>query len=148
MAERPWRFESSLAHMTTYFISGHLDLTEEEFAEHYEERISKAFREGAMFVVGDARGADDLAQLHLFGLICSRESHLSGRNGFDQVTVFHMLNKPRHCIGGLTLLGGFLTDGLRDQAMTAASDKDIAWVRPGREKSGTARNLKRRITHA
>jgi hypothetical protein len=30
-------------------------------------------------------------------------------------------------------------------ACFVASDEDIAWVRPGREKSGTAKNLKRRI---
>lgn len=28
--------------------------------------------------------------------------------------------------------------------MTAVSDYDIAWVRPGRENSGTAKNLLRR----
>ncbi len=28
--------------------------------------------------------------------------------------------------------------------MTAASTEDLAWVRPGREKSGTAKNLARR----
>lgn len=32
----------------------------------------------------------------------------------------------------------------RDEALTAASTFDIAWVRPGRERSGTARNLQRR----
>jgi len=41
-------------------------------------------------------------------------------------------------------MGGFTTDDERDAAMTMASDADIAWVRPGRKKSGTAKNLARR----
>lgn len=45
---------------------------------------------------------------------------------------------------GFKTVGGFESDRVRDEAMTAASDADIAWVRPGREKSGTAKNLKRR----
>jgi hypothetical protein len=32
--------------------------------------------------------------------------------------------------------------------MTADSDQDIAWVRPGRERSGTQRNLDRRRAKA
>jgi hypothetical protein len=41
--------------------------------------------------------------------------------------------------------GEFKTDKQRDAAMTAASTIDIAWVRPGKEYSGTAQNLARRI---
>jgi hypothetical protein len=33
-------------------------------------------------------------------------------------------------------------------AMTPASTFDIAWVRPGRERSGTAKNLLRRAAQA
>ena len=82
-----------------------------------------------------------------------------------QVTVFHMLERPRHLIGtgagshdaataaradlsgGFPLRGGFRSDEERDAAMTAASDKDVAWVRPERSKrrSGTAKNLERRV---
>lgn len=116
--------------MTTYFISGHLDLTRAEFAEHYEPAIKKAWGAGGDFVVGDARGADLLAQGCLKDLCAD-------------VVVYHMFTKPRHCKGHPTK-GGFKSDRERDEAMTAASDADIAWVRPGREKSGTARNLERR----
>jgi hypothetical protein len=114
----------------TYFISGHLDLTVEEFEAHYAPAIRDAFWEGYPFVVGDAPGADTLAQTFLKGL------------GAD-VTVYHMLESPRNNQGFITV-GGFKGDRTRDEAMTAASDADIAWVRPGREKSGTARNLARR----
>lgn len=113
------------------FISGHLDLTDEEFALHYAPAIAEAHAGGWRFVVGDARGADLLFQRHA-------QAH-----GLA-VTVFHMFAGPRHNVGGFPTVGGFTSDGARDAAMTAASSRDIAWVRPGRERSGTARNLQRR----
>lgn len=116
--------------MITYFISGHLDLTQAEFDEHYLPRIREAWGAGGSFVVGDAQGADLLAQGCLKDLCAD-------------VTVFHMLEKPRHCKGHPTH-GGFTSDAERDAAMTAHSQRDIAWVRPGRERSGTAVNLARR----
>lgn len=117
--------------MTRYFISGHLDLTDAEFQNFYVPRLESArATPGARFVVGDAPGADSLAQKWL---------HERGA----PVTVYHMLTAPRFNAGFPTE-GGFLSDRDRDEALTAASDADIAWVRPGREKSGTARNLQRR----
>jgi hypothetical protein len=120
--------------MATAFISGHLDLTPEEFEEHYVPQIDEALQNGCLFVIGDARGCDDMAQRYIW------------RNGFDDyMTIYHMLEKPRHHIGiRARLIGGFKSDKERDAAMTNASDFDIAWVRPGREDSGTARNLQRR----
>ena len=38
-----------------------------------------------------------------------------------------------------------MSDEERDLAMSCASTDDIAWVRSGREKSGTAKNINRRI---
>lgn len=118
--------------MTTYFISGHLNLSDAEFRNHYAPRIDAAIAEDAAFVVGDARGCDLMAQAYLRDARALR------------VQVFHMLEKPRNNAGGFPTVGGFPTDEKRDAAMTAASDKDIAWVRPGRESSGTAANLARR----
>lgn len=113
-----------------YHVSGHLDVTAEEFAEHYIPRLEAALAEGATFVVGDARGADLLAQQWLkdHGATC---------------TVYHPWTDPRHNVGWPTV-GGFPSYNQRDKACTLASDDDIAWIRPGREKSGTARNLARR----
>jgi hypothetical protein len=62
----------------------------------------------------------------------------------DKVTVFHMFTAPRNNVGGFPTRAGFASDRERDEAMTAASTADIAWVRPGREKSGTAKSLARR----
>lgn len=113
------------------FVSGHLDLTEEEFNKYYVPQIEAACARGCRFVVGDARGADLLFQrhAHAVGLV---------------VTVFHMFERPRHNVGEFAVVGGFDSDATRDEAMTAASSLDIAWVRPGRERSGTAKNLLRR----
>lgn len=116
----------------TYFVSGHLDLTEEEFNEHYAPKLHSALGEGAAFVVGDARGCDMQAQELL---------SIWTKN----VTVYHMFWRPRNLKDTeFKMWGGFETDRDRDEAMTLASDDDIAWVRPGRETSGTAKNLKRR----
>ena len=136
---------------TTVFVSGHLDLTKEEFAEHYVPRLQLALARGCDFVVGDAHGCDFMVQrwLREHGATC---------------TVFHMFDRPRHSFGsgygshdpnlpkeswsgprgGFPLRGGFQSDDQRDSAMTACSQEDIAWVRPGREGSGTARNVRRR----
>lgn len=117
--------------MTIYFVSGHLDITQEEFDEYYATRLTLCNVPGfTEFVVGDANGCDLMAQQFLKWLDA-------------KVTVYHMFDAPRNNVGFETK-GGFVSDKLRDEAMTNASDSDIAWVRPGREKSGTAKNLKRR----
>jgi hypothetical protein len=118
--------------MGTYFIFGHLDMKPEEFEAHYAPRIRAAMDAGASFVVGDARGADAMAQ----AMLAAYER--------DKVTVFHMFTTPRHNLGPFPTRGGFASDRERDEAMTAASTADIAWVSPGREKSGTAKSLARR----
>ena len=117
--------------MKTYFVSGHLDITEREFIDHYVPHLKVAVENGDDFVVGDAKGADFMAQEWL--------------SFYDRtVTVFHMFDSPRWLLGLFPTVGGFETDKERDEAMTLASNTDIAWIRPGREKSGTAKNLARR----
>ena len=113
-----------------YYISGHLDLTKTEFIEHYQNKIDTALSEDAVFVVGDAKGADLLAQEYLY----SKSA---------EAVVYHMFDSPRNNVG-FPLKGGFTSDNARDKQMTQDSTHDIAWVRPGRENSGTARNLQRR----
>ena len=114
----------------TNFISGHLSLTEDEFDDHYRAVIDEALNRNESFVVGDARGADKLAQKYLLGKT-------------ESVVVYHMFTDPRHNVGFDTV-GGFQSDQERDAQMMKDSDRDIAWVRPGREKSGTQKNLNRR----
>lgn len=115
----------------TAFISGHLDLEYHEFFKHYVPQIQAAMELGHSFVVGDARGTDAMAQQYL------------AEKGYPAVAVFHMFENPRHN-AGFRMVGGFTSDNERDSGMTMASNYDIAWVRPGREKSGTAKNIARR----
>lgn len=117
--------------MTCYFVSGHGDISDAEFNEHYVPRLEKAVINDGTFVVGDFRGVDVKAQRWL-------------SVAEADVTVYHMFDMPRFNPGYNPTAGGFQTDEERDAAMTAVSDQDIAWVRPGKEKSGTAKNLARR----
>ncbi|MFN6538914.1 MAG: hypothetical protein RM021_021525 [Nostoc sp. EkiNYC01] len=112
------------------FISGHLNLTQAEFDEHYRFLIDNALEQNQSFVVGDARGADLLAQQYLFGKT-------------KAVVVYHMFTSPRNNVGFSTR-GGFESDTERDEQMTRDSHQDIAWVRSGRKRSGTQANLDRR----
>lgn len=112
------------------YVSGHLDLTPDEFEAHYRPAIDAALARGEAFVVGDARGADAMTQNYLFGKTAA-------------IVVYHMFTNPR-TNAGFSTIGGFGSDEERDARMTADSDRDIAWVRPGREKSGTRKNLDRR----
>lgn len=118
--------------MKTAFISGHLSVTEDEFKVHYIPSIDTAIEAGHNFVVGDAPGADTLAQEYL-------KKHVAD----NRVTIYHAYNTPRNN-AGFQAIGNFPSQTAKDKAMTLASDYDIAWVRPGREISGTARNIERR----
>jgi hypothetical protein len=60
--------------------------------------------------------------------------------------VYHMFTNPQNN-AGFSTVGSFGSDAERDARMTAVSDRDIAWFRPGREKSGTQNNLDRRRQH-
>jgi hypothetical protein len=115
------------------FDSGHRDLTAAEFDQHYLPQQDKAIAAGHHFVVVDAPGADAMVQ-----------TWLAGRVSSDQVTVYHAGRRPRHHSAGFAVRGGYANQSAKDAAMTAASDYDIAWVRPGKESSGTSRNLVRR----
>jgi hypothetical protein len=125
--------------LSIYFISGHLDTTPEELQDEYALRLLMLIHEpGSSFVVGDARGTDTWAQSFL-------GKHIPEKEHASRVTVFHMFDAPRTNVFGFPTVGGFTSDDERDAAMTLASTHDVAWVRPGREKSGTAKNLARRI---
>ena len=114
------------------FISGHRDITPEEFAEHYAGEIADAVLEGSSFVVGDCEGVDHMAQMMLKNA------------GAKNVVVFHMFTDPRYYVEGFDKSGGFKSDVDRDFAMTLISDRDLCWVRKGKERSGTAQNVWRR----
>lgn len=117
----------------TAHISGHVDITWAEFCNHYLERIRKAITSGHKIVVGDCRGVDEMTITFARFSSCKAD-----------LTVYHMFHAPRLDCWPFPAVGGFQSDDERDAAMTVAGDYDIAWIRPGREKSGTAKNIKRR----
>ena len=118
------------------FISGHGDVTYDEFKEHYIPQIESVSEDGVEeFVVGDFKGADLMAQEYL---------HYLSEMIPTKVTIYHMFEKPRHNPHNFPTVGGFADDESRDAAMTAASTVDIGWIRPGKKNSGTEKNLKRR----
>ena len=126
----------------TYFISGHRDITRAEFEEFYVPAIlSKITRnpDSVRFVIGDYEGVDTMAQDFLAW------EHINACYSPYTVTVFHMGNEPMHCASpSFGWVGGYPDDESRDAAMTMVSDADIAWVRPGKEGSGTHQNIMRR----
>jgi len=114
------------------FISGHRDLTDQEFSQYYKPLIDKAVEAGDHFVICDYNGSDTIAQMYL------RYGH-----GYSKVTIYHMFESPRKKVDSFwPSVGGFKTDEERDTQCTLDSDYDIAWSRkPG---SGTDQNIKRR----
>ena len=121
----------------TYFISGHRNITEEEFEFNYIPVINFALQnDKAKFVIGDCNGVDIMAQNYLLDVVCIEP---------ERVTVYHMLESPRNCNKLVkNLVGGFTSDEERDAAMTNASFEDIAFVRDHTKLSGTAQNILRR----
>lgn len=137
------------------FISGHLDLTESQFAEHYIPKIKAALEANHQFVMGSARGADTMALNYLLQH-CSDKKRITvyvySRNVKSQDATIRKLSKF-----GVNVMSDFKSDSDRDAACTRASTYDIAWVRPKEETakllgakydpnrlSGTEQNLLRR----
>ena len=124
-----------------YFISGHRDLTQEEFDKYYVPKITRVMDEDpfADFVIGDWEGCDKMALEY----ILSQESY-----GYISI----------YCVGQCrikpfgydatnferTFINFYTSYDDCDATMTQDSDFDIAWIRPGREDSHTAMNIKRR----
>ena len=121
----------------TYFISGHRDITEEEFAYNYAGVLDKIVDDGqSCFVVGDCNGADIMAQNFLMNELLLDP---------ERITVYHAYNKPRNLNPKITnVIGGFGSHVEKDEAMTKASAHDVAFVRDWKKMSGTAQNILRR----
>lgn len=142
--------------MKVYFVSGHIDLTEEEFEEQYVPTLELALKsDSSRFVLGDASGADVMTHRYL-------HEHGVGK---ERVTVYHKgANCNERCAPypyGFRTRGGFASHPEKDAQMTKESQRDIAWVRPkelhrafleaqGKQYdpnyvTGTEKNLQRRI---
>ena len=125
-----------------YFVSGHRDLTKEEFDTHYVPLIDEIIRNDVFteFVVGDWEGCDTMFINFLLEQV-----------DYPPVTIYHVEEEPRIKYGGESVLNceNIYTTKLHtydecDARMTSDSKFDVAWIRPGREDSHTAKNIKRR----
>lgn len=121
-----------------YFISGHRNITGEEFSINYETTIDMVLEKNpnCLFVVGDYYGTDIMAQNYLLDVLEIEP---------ERVFVYHMFDKPRNANPKVVnFVGGFTSDEERDAAMTKVSTDDIAFVRDHTKLSGTAQNILRR----
>lgn len=120
-----------------YFISGHRNITEQEFKKNYTPLLMNAAAEDhSTFVVGDYYGVDIMAQNFLVDVL---------KINPDRITVYHMFESPRNKNPKITKTkGGFIGDSERDAQMTMDSTKDIAFVRDEKKWSGTGENILRR----
>lgn len=121
-----------------YFISGHRDATIEEFNKYYVPVLNYIFLTERVptFVVADCEGIDRMAQ-----------DYLAKREAKCMVTVYHMHDKPEYLASDLfKTKGGYNSHIERDSVMTRVSTTDIAFIRSGKENSGTAENVLRRHT--
>lgn len=132
-----------------YFISGHINLSEDDFAKHYILSIDKALEDNSStFVIGDAYGVDLMANMYLHSKGISKE----------RITIYHIgVSTYNKNPGQFLTKGGFKSHTEKDTAMTNDSDKDILYIRSIEEQkriygdnykhrvSGTERNRNRRI---
>lgn len=116
-----------------YFVSGHRDLTEKEFIEHYVNQICYVLERDryAEFIVGDWEGCDRMFLEYM-------------KDNSNRITVCYC-EKLR--VNSDLFNYAIKCDSYDecDAKMTELTDFDIAWIRPGREDSHTAQNIKRRF---
>lgn len=135
-----------------FMISGHMDLSQEEFDSHYKQEIIKAVNiPNSLFITGAAPGTDYMAQMLLVELL--------GSDNLHRLTVYHKGNVPEKLASAdIRTVSGFCSHDDRDIAMTNTSDIDIAYVRSHEEsrkiygdtfdptrKSSTEKNIIRRM---
>lgn len=97
----------------TYFISGHRDLTPEEFEEFYIPAIHDALNneddwDECEFVVGDCRGCDQMAAEYIAKYI---EEEMDDWDCVPcTLTIYHMFSEPRFRVGTKADDGNYYID--------------------------------------
>ena len=86
-----------------YFISGHRDLTQEEFDANYVPAIEEAIDNGQTtwedceFIVGDCKGCDQMAAEYIAKYI---EENMDDWDCVPcTLTIHHMFSEPRFRVG-------------------------------------------------
>lgn len=112
----------------TAFISGHTDLTQEEFDKHYAPVLKKMAWDYYYYVTAAALGADRMAMEYLVnkcGVLPRRITIYLHDNYKDR--------EEGYSEDGYRVYAGYNTHHERDEAMTKASSVDVAWLRPDEE---------------
>lgn len=123
----------------TYYISGHSDLTSEEFVTFYADLIKQAIDSDSYFVVGDLTPCDEMAQ-YLLAAVLKPEQHF-------RVKVFCEGDNPKILLSpNFMIVGGFRNPIEASVAMTFCSDEDIIVLKPNRPDSLVAKTILRRYT--
>lgn len=149
----------------TYFISGHRDITPEEFEKFYVPAIVDVIDtcndnyDDCEFVVGDCRGCDEMAANFIANYIKENTDDtecppcilcIYHVDMVDELNADLCEDDDPYTIDDCPIVhyvGGFETDKDRDSAMTNVSSEDIAFIRSkSKWDSGTAENILRRHT--
>ena len=119
------------------FVSGHLDVTADEFAAHYPPVLASMINEGVRsFILGGGCGVDAMAQDWLARHPKSGQLH---------ITVYDKKLENNVRFSGVHHCNGFTSYPARDEIMTERSTEDLAFIRDrGGMGSGTFQNVLRR----
>lgn len=110
-----------------YFISGHRDLTQEEFDANYVPAMEDAIDNGSAtwedceFIVGDCKGCDEMAAKWIANYI--RENSDYCDDCACSLTIYHMFSEPRFRIGTQGSDGHWYLD-MRDTWSADLEDED------------------------
>jgi len=99
--------------MSKTLIKGKIDITIEEFNEHYIDKIDELIDEGNEFVIGDQHGFDHLLQTYLH---CKR---------VKDITIFHTGNNPELILSAFNTFGGYQSYEEADKAMKVYSENNV-----------------------
>lgn len=123
----------------TFFISGHRDITNKEFDTLYIPKILDTINKyDAYFIMGDYEGVDIMAQNFLINEL---------DYDINKICVYHIGLFPMNINENIIHTKPYFLDDIhRDSTMTHESDEDIAFVREGKNNSGTAQNILRRVS--
>lgn len=127
------------------FISGHRNITQEEFQEHYHKQLNNYILNNVSFVLGDSLGCDQMALDYLIDkkyepnkiTVYIADDSLRNwdlsKNKYSDYNIIFKRKAPEDPYN-------FRNYNDRDNHLTNISNKDLLWVRP----SGTLNNLNRR----
>ena len=138
----------------TAMISGHTDLPQDLFDKHYIPQLASALKSGANFILGDAKGVDEMALTWLLAnsepdtrgqitVHCSRPYNVPKLETLGVNVILDRVSHESGVAGGSRGRGKGRDPGNpnasrqrhldRDARMTAASDFDILYVRTDEE---------------